>query len=248
MITRLVALTLGLGWLSTAWAAEPTIEELLLATDDFARGDSSTATTEMYVKTARYERTMKMKTWAKGTDKTLVVIEEPAKDKGMATLKVDDNIWNYLPKTDRTMKLPAGMMGGSWMGSHFTNDDLVQDSRLSEKFDAKFSKKPVDGEGNYIIDLMPKEDAAVVWGKITLEITPEKVPVSQVYYDEDGELVRTMSFSEVKEIGGRKVPTQLRLIPADKPNEETRFTYVTLDFDTPVSESTFSLQSLKSGK
>lgn len=248
MNTRLIALMLGLGSVSAAWAADPTIEELLLATDDVVRGESSVASTEMYVKTARYERTMKMKTWSMGTDKTLVVIMEPAKDQGTATLKVDDNIWNYLPKVDRTMKLPAGMMGGSWMGSHFTNDDLVQDSRLSEKFNASFSAKPVDGVGNYTIDLIPKEDAAVVWGKITLEITPDKVPVSQLFYDEDGALVRTMTFSNVKLIDGRKVPTEFRLVPADKPNEETRFTYLDIDFDVEVPESTFSLQSLKSGK
>ena len=116
MNTRLIALMLGLGSVSTAWAADPTIEELLLATDDVVRGESSVASTEMYVKTARYERTMKMKTWSMGTDKTLVVIMEPAKDQGTATLKVDDNIWNYLPKVDRTMKVPASMMSGSWMG------------------------------------------------------------------------------------------------------------------------------------
>ena len=129
---------------SVGAAAEPTIEALLTATDDAARGQSSVAVIAMEVKTANYERTMKMKAFSKGTDKSLVRILEPAKDAGVSTLKVDENLWNYLPKVDRTMKVPAGMMSGSWMGSHFTNDDLVRESRLSEDFVCAFEKKPTD--------------------------------------------------------------------------------------------------------
>lgn len=235
---------LGLLLSSAAFAADPTIDELLNAADDIQRGESSHATVTMQVKTDRYERTMKMESWAKGTEQTLIRILEPAKDAGVATLKVDDNIWNYLPKVDRTMKVPAGMMGGSWMGSHFTNDDLVKESRMSEDFDGVITGRPEQG-GAWVIELTPKPNAPVVWGKVVVRINPDKIPTKIEYFDEKGALVRTMLFEDIREMDGRKVPATMTLQPADKPDEFTRFTYVDIDFDTDIPDSTFSLQALK---
>ena len=241
MFTQLLA---GLWVILTAWAADPTVEELLDATDDIARGTSSVAVVEMHVKTDRYERKMKMQSWARGTEKTLIRILEPAKDAGISTLKVDQNIWNYLPKVDRTMKVPAGMMSGSWMGSHFSNDDLVKDSRLSEDYTAEITGRPDDG-GVWVIELVPKPDAPVVYGKLIVKVRPEKIPTEITFYDEKGDLVRTMAYGEVKEFDGRKVPATMTLIPSDKPGEFTRITYADIDFDADVPESMFSLQALR---
>lgn len=230
-----------------ALAAEPTIEELLVATDDAARGESSTAVMQMHVKTSNYDRTMKMRVWSKGTTKTLVRILEPQKDAGVTTLKVDDNLWNYLPKVDRTMKVPAGMMSGSWMGSHFSNDDLVRESRLSEDFTCAFDKRPADAGsgGNYVIGCTSKPDAPVVWGKVVATVTPDKVPVKVEYWDEKGKLVRTMSYGDVREIEGRKTPMTMRLVPHDEPSEFTELTFTELDFGVDIPDATFTLQSLK---
>lgn len=232
--------------LSRAFAADPTIDELLTSTDDITRGSSSDATVEMHVKTASYERTMKMRIQSSGKDKTLIRILEPAKDAGIATLKVDNNIWNYLPKVDRTMKVPSGMMSGNWMGSHFTNDDLVKDSRLSEDFTATMTSKPSqNSEGVYIITLVPKPDAAVVWGSIVVKVRPDKLPVSIVYNDEQGAPARTMTFADYKSLDGHMVPTSMKMVPADKPTEFTAFTYDSIDFDAAIADSTFTLQALK---
>lgn len=229
-----------------ARAADPTIDELLAATDDVARGASSTAVVEMHVKTANYERSMKMEIWSQGAEKTLIRILEPAKDAGISTLKVDDNIWNYLPKVDRTMKVPAGMMSGNWMGSHFTNDDLVKESRLSDDFTASLTQKPGDNaEGVYVVTLVPKPDAPVVWGSIVAKIRPDKMPVSIQYLDEKGALVRTMNFSDYKTFDGKLAPATMKMIPADKPAEFTAFSYLSLDFDVAIPESQFTLQALK---
>lgn len=229
-----------------ARAAEPTVEELLASTDDMNRGSSSDAVVEMHVKTANYERTMKMRIQSSGKDRTLIRILEPAKDAGVATLKVDNNIWNYLPKVDRTMKVPSGMMSGNWMGSHFTNDDLVKDSRLSEDFTATMTSRPGDNaEGVYVITLVPKPDAPVVWGSIVATVRPDKMPVSIVYKDEKGAVARTMSFSDYKTFDGRLAPAKMTMTPADKPGEFTAFTYISLDFDVAIPESTFTLQALK---
>lgn len=229
--------------MTTAFAADPTVEELLNATDDVLRGESSRAVVEMHVKTSRYERTMKMETWSQGTEKSLIVIRAPAKDEGVSTLKVGDNIWNYLPKVDRTMKVPAGMMGGSWMGSHFTNDDLVKESRLSEDF--TWTDPTKNDAGNWVLTLTPKENAAIVWGSVMVEVTPDRMPVSIAYNDEDGSLARTMTWEDIREVDGRKLPMVMRLVPAEKPEEFTKITYAEIDFDIELAESTFSLQSLK---
>jgi outer membrane lipoprotein-sorting protein len=237
---------IGLVWAPGASAAEPTIEELLRATDDAARGEQSIAVLRMDVKTAHYERTMKMQIWAKGTEKTLVKILEPAKDAGVCTLKVDENLWNYLPKVDRTMKVPAGMMSGSWMGSHLSNDDLVREDRLSEDFTCAFEAKPAtDPEKNYVVACTPKPTAAVVWGKVVAHIREDKAPVRVEYFDEKGVLLRTMTYADYKEIRGRPQPMTMTLTPLDKPGEYTKLLFESLDLDVELPDSLFTLQALK---
>ena len=230
-----------------ALAGEPTAEELLNASDDMYRGDSSTATISMHVKTARWDRTMTMDVWSRGEEKSLLLIKSPAKEAGTATLKVDDNIWNYLPKVDRTMKVPASMMSGAWMGSHFSNDDLVKESRMAQDYEFAITSRPADNpEGLYIVECTPLPDAPVVWGKVVVKVRGEDLLTTEItYWDEKGELKRTMQFLDIKELGGRNMPSKMLLLPADKPDEYTEVIYEALDFDAEVPESTFTLQSLK---
>jgi outer membrane lipoprotein-sorting protein len=242
----MLALSAVLG-LSTPSYAEEEIDVIALLdkTDDMSRGTSSHAVMTMAVKTARYERTVKMETWSQGTERSLVVILEPAKEKGVATLMVDDNIWNYLPKVDRTMKVPAAMMSGSWMGSHVTNDDLVKGSRMSEDYTFTLDEQPTNGQGRYLITLIPKPDAPVVWGKVTVELSPDELPTRMEFFEEDGTLVRVMKYEDVREVSGKKMPMVFVVEPADKPGEFTRMEYTELEFDVDIPESKFSLQALK---
>ena len=171
----------ALVWLAPAVAvAEPTIEELLDATDDVNRGASSKSTITMQVKTKRYERTMTMDAWSRGEEDSLIRITAPAKDAGTTTLKVGDDMWNYIPKIDRTMKIPPGMMSGAWMGSHFSNDDLVKSNRLADEF--TYEKESVV-DGVYTIVCTAKPDAAVVWGKVVVKVREDKIPLEVGYYD-----------------------------------------------------------------
>lgn len=223
------------------------VKALLNEIDDMWRGKSSYAITTMLVKTEHYTRHMKMEGWSKGKEKTLFRIIEPLREKGTATLKSGNHIYTYLPKTDRTIKLTSGMMMGSWMGSHLTNDDLVKEARLEEDYDADISFEG-ERDGQQIIEftLIPKLDAAVVWGKLTLIILADShIPVIEHYYDEDMQLTRSITFSEIKNLGGRMRPSTLRVVPADKPDEYTEFVYQHLEFDLEVSERLFSLSNLK---
>lgn len=222
--------------------SEERARQLLDQTDDMHRGQSSYSKLSMSVKTERWERTLSIEAWSQGEEKSLMKILSPAKEAGTATLKVDDNIWNYLPKVDRTMKVPSSMMSGSWMGSHFTNDDLVKESRMADDFTYSMS---LNDTGNYIIECLAKEDAAVVWGKVVVKLTSDELPQEIQYYSERMELKRTMIFSDIREMDGKKIPFRMKLIPNDKPAEYTEIFYDELKFGIEIPESTFTVQALK---
>lgn len=226
---------------------QPRAVELLRKVDDLWRGEASHAVMSMHVKAKHYERRMKMEGWTMGTQYSLVRILEPAKEKGTATLKAVDTMYSYLPRTDRSIKLSSGMMGSSWMGSHFTNDDLIQQSRLSRDYDVVIAfEGERKGQNVVELELMPKPDAAVVWGKIVSVIDSKSyLPVQTRYFDEDLKQVRMMSFADVKMMGGRMVPAVLRLSPDDAPEEFTQMTYESLDPNPEISKDWFSLSRLK---
>ena len=221
--------------------------EILRKVDDMWRGTSSHSILTMQVKTAHYIRNMRMEGWSKGKEMTLVKVLSPLKEKGTATLKSENNIYTYLPKTDRTIRLTSGMMMGSWMGSHFTNDDLVKESRMEEDYDptVTFEGKR-DNQDIIEFTLIPKPDAAVVWGKLVLIVLAEDyIPVIEYYYDEDMNIARTMTFSDIKPLGGRRLPAVMHVIPADKPDEFTKLVYETLELNINLKDSFFSISKLR---
>jgi outer membrane lipoprotein-sorting protein len=226
--------------------SEARLRELLDGADDLHRGASSHAEITMNVRTARYARSMRMETWAQGETHSLIRILAPAREAGMTTLKIEDNIWHYLPNIDRTMKVPGGMMAGSWMGSHFSNDDLVKGSRMADDYSFTLTEEPAaDGRGQYVIECLAKDDAPVVWGKVMVTLRPDGVPTEISYWEEDGTLVRTMFFSDVREIGGESIPFHMRLVPANEPEEFTEIVYEAIEFDIEIPDSMFSLQALR---
>ena len=100
----------------------PNVQKIIDKVDQLFRSDSSSGVMEMTVVTPHWERTMKMKIWSEGMDKTFLVITSPKKDAGTATLRIDNEMWNFFPNIDKVMKVPPSMMMGSWMGSDFTNE------------------------------------------------------------------------------------------------------------------------------
>lgn len=173
-------------------------------------------------------------------------ILSPKKEKGTATLRVEKNIWNYLPKVKRVIKIPSSMMGGSWMGSHFTNDDLVRDSRMAADFTYAITFEGArDGQKVIEVTCTPRPDAPVVWGKVAVEVTPDFIPTRIRYFDEDQKLSRTMTFSNVEKMGGRRIPTISRVVPADKPEEYTEMEYQEMKYDVALSDDLFTLRALQ---
>ncbi|MDG1206666.1 MAG: outer membrane lipoprotein-sorting protein [Pseudomonadales bacterium] len=208
------------------------------------RGESSKATMTMKVETPQYSRTMQMESSSVGQQDAFIRILSPKKDRGISTLKLDQEMWNFFPKINKVIKVPPSMMMGSWMGSDFTNDDLVKQTTLTEEYDLKL----IETATQYSITLLPREQTVTVWGRIDYIVNKEHlVPVSQSFYDDDGIMIRKMVFSEVKDFGGRLMPSVMEMIPLNKEGHRTIIVYDNLEFDPPdVDKSIFTLRHLKS--
>lgn len=232
----------------TAVAAEPLgAREILDHVDDLFRGTASHGQMTMTITTAHWTRTLSLEFWNRGTDKSLVRILAPVKEEGTATLRVGNDLWNYLPKVKRVIKLPSSMMSAAWMGSHFTNNDLVKQSRMAEDYTFEQSFAGLrDGEEVVEITCLPKPDAAVVWGKVVVRVRhSDYLPLSIPYYDEKMQLARTMTFTDFKTLGGRLLPATMTVVPADKPSESTVVSYRAIEFDAALDDEIFSLRNLQ---
>lgn len=221
--------------------------EIVQRSVDHLTGEYNQGELKMTIVRPSWSREITMKTWANGTDYSLILITGPARDKGTAFLKRDREIWNWQPRIDRIIKLPPSMMMQSWMGSDFTNDDLVRESDMADDYTQKYlGEETVEGRQAHKIELIPKEDAPVVWGKIISWIGKEEyLQLKSEFYDEDGYLVNTMHGKEIREIGGKILPTKLELIPEEDPDNRTVIEYLALNFDEPIPESFFSVQNMK---
>jgi outer membrane lipoprotein-sorting protein len=234
-----------------AWAAvaQETPREIVDRVDRMLRGASSRADVVMEIRTEHWRRSLEMRVWSLGTAYALVRVLAPPREAGTATLKVDNEVWNYLPRVDRTIKVPPSLMMGSWMGSHFTNDDLVKESRMVDDYDIAMSfEGDRDGVRVWEFTLMPKPTAAVVWGKVVMQVRQaDLMPTWARYYDDRGNLVRTMTFSDYRRFSGRLVPAVMTVRPEDKPDERTTIRYRQLAFGVSLRPSFFSLRNLQAG-
>jgi len=244
-LTALCVPALLLG--ATAVRAQETPRAIVDRVDRMLRGNSSRGDVVMEIATEHWTRSLEMRVWSLGTAYALVRVTAPAKEAGTATLKVNDEVWNYLPRVDRTIKVPPSLMMGSWMGSHFTNDDLVKESRMIDDYDIAIGfDGDRDGTAVWEFVLTPKPAAAVVWGKIVEQVRKaDLMPTWARYYGERGNLVRTMTFADYRTFGARLVPSVMTVRPADKPDERTTIRYRQLEFDVRLTPDFFSLRNLQ---
>ncbi|MFC1541657.1 outer membrane lipoprotein-sorting protein [Candidatus Latescibacterota bacterium] len=218
-------------------------QEIIRQIETQYTGETSYSMIHMKIVTDIWTRELTMESWSEGRDKFLARILAPQKERNTATLKIEDDMWNYLPKIDRLMKIPSSLMGDSWMGSHFTNDDLVKENKIDELY--TFEIETIEDSIATII-CTPKPDAAIVWDKVIYSVDlTRKIPVSIDYYDEDDELVRTMKFDRVENISERWIPMRMVIRPIDKPDEMTELIYETLSFDVELAKDLFSISSLR---
>ena len=228
-------------------SAAQDMEEIVRRADEKFRGLSSEGTFTMIIERPTWSRTVTMKNWTLSNDFSLIYITAPAKEKGQVFLKRHNEMWNWVPNIERMIKIPPSMMMQSWMGSDFTNDDLVRESSLSKDYEHNLvGEEMIDGYECYKIELVPFEDAPVVWGKIIMWISREEFHwLKGEYFDEDGKLVNTEILTEVKKMDDRQMPTRLEMIPANEEGNKTILIFDEMKFNVKLDESFFSQQNMK---
>ncbi len=226
-----------------------TAEEIINNAEEDIKGKSSHAVIEMTITTPDYTRTLKMESWWVGNEKALIVTKAPAKEAGNKTLKIGNEMWTYLRNTETTIKIPPSMMLQSWNGSDFTNDDLVRESNLVKDYDSKIiGSEKIAGEDCWKIELDPKPDAPVVWGKIYYWIRKaDYLPALQQYFDEKGNMVRYLKYTDVKNFHGKKLPSEWTMYNIAKKGHSTEIKMDDIYFNINIPDRIFSYQELERG-
>ena len=243
-IIIMISLFISLGAVN---AQEMTAREIIQKATDKLNGKSSKGTMKMTVVRPSWSREVVMKSWSMGDDYYLILITEPVKDKGQTFLKRNTDMWNWMPSINRMIKIPPSMMSQSWMGSDFTNDDLVKmNSYVTDYTHEIIGSEKFQDYDCYILQLVPKPDVAVVWGKILVWITKDEYyQLKAEFYDEDEELVNRQVSSEIKQFNDRKLPAKMVMTPADEPGNQTIIEVIDNEFNIDIKESFFSQQNMK---
>lgn len=241
-----IAILSGLLMLSSGlWAQNPA--DIVKRSEEKLRGESSRSTLNIEIVRPSWSRSISATAWSRGSEYSMILIQEPARDRGTVFLKREQEIWNFVPSINRQVKMPPSMMAQSWMGSDFNNDDLVRESSLVVDYTHELKgKKEVNGRECYVIESTPKPEAPVVWGKLLLHISVEDDLQMRVeFYDERDELVQIMEGFDVREMDGRLLPSRMRMTPMDAEGEYTEMTYESLDFDVDFPANFFSVDNMK---
>jgi outer membrane lipoprotein-sorting protein len=246
MKTVLVASALALSCSAGSMRAQDAAA-IMERADRHLRGTTLYAEMTMKVVRPDWSRETSMKSWSKGTDYSLILITAPARDKGTTFLKRKSEIWNWLPSVERVIKIPPSMMMQSWMGSDFTNDDLIKESSMVSDYRHEIVGDSTIGDQDcYKLKLTPKPDAAVVWGKLYVWIMKsEPIELRVEFYDEDLAPISVETLSDIRTMGGRRIPTTMTMTPLDKEGYATILTIQAAEYDKPIEDSFFSEQQMK---
>jgi hypothetical protein len=225
---------------------DPNPRELIKQAMDHWRGLSSYSEMTMTIHRSDWQRSMSMRSWTKGDKTTLVRITKPKKDAGNGTLTKDNNMWTFSPKINRIIKVPSSMMSQSWMGSDFSNKDISKSTDIIDQYEHKLLEtREKDGHAVYVIESIPHEEAAVVWGKEIIIIRDDYILLEQQFWDQDDILVKTMKAREIKTLGGRTVASVIRMAKQEAPDEWTEMSVQDIQFDMNHADSLFTLSNLR---
>ena len=247
MLAGLILIVWGPDQAVAAQAQEPTAQEVIDRAENAIWGKTLQSQLTMTVTTPRWTRTLELAAWIERPRRSFVRILAPAKEAGIGSLRIGAEMWNYLPTIERTIKIPPSMMLQPWMGSDFTNDDLVKESSLLNDYTHRIvGSDTVAGAAVYIVESTPKPDAAVVWGKIVMRVRrADFLPAREEFFDERGTLVRVLTFSDIRMLGGRMVPTKWEMRPLAKPGNVTTMIMTGSTFDAPISGDVFTQRNLE---
>lgn len=247
---KIISLLLFIGIISWSFISvdvEMSAKEIVKKANDLTQGLSNEGEMEMIIERETWSRTVSMKTWSLGQKYSMIYITAPARDKGQVFLKRGKDMWNWMPTVSRMIKIPPSMMSQGWMGSDFTNDDLVKVNSIVVDYTHKIiGEEKINGYECYRVELIPLENAAIVWGKVEMWIEKNNFYTLKAdYFDEDMKIVNRMLGLDIKDMGGRKLPTRLEMIPMDKEGQKTIMITKKQVFDIDVAPSFFTQQNMK---
>ena len=246
MTMRLFLTLVLLAVASVAASAERDARQIVRDAVDHWRGLSSYTVMTMVIHRPDWERSMTMEAWTKGDERSLVRVIEPRKDRGNGTLIDGDNMWTFSPKVNRVIKVPSSMMGQSWMGSDFSNKDIARVEDIIDEYDHTIvATDEVDGVVTTTIRSIPHEDAAVVWGSEVLKIRDDHVVTEHAFYDQDGDLVKTLVTTDIDEMGGRTIATRQRMVKTEDAGEWTEIAVLEVEYELELKDSLFTLSNLR---
>ena len=241
-----IAASICLLWLPTLAAEELTADSIIRKAVDHYRGLTSYSQMTMIIHREDWERSMTMRAWTEGDKRTLVRVIEPRKDAGNGTLTVDGNMWTYTPKINRVVKVPSSMMSQNWMGSDFSNKDISKDTAILDEYDHSLLKLyEEDGHQVYVVQSVPHEEAAVVWGREVLHIRDDWVMLQHQFWDQDDVLVKTLRTLQIEEMDGRTIASVIRMGKEESPQEWTEVRTNVVDFDIDLPANLFTLSNLR---
>jgi len=230
------------------FAQQMTASEVIRKADEKFNGEKSAyMVMSMTIVRPAWQRTVEFKTWTLGKDYALTLITSPARDAGQSFLKRGNEMWNWNPSINRLIKLPPSMMSQGWMGSDYTNDDIMRESSLVNDYEHEFAgEERINGRECYRIKMTAKRDAPVIWAYQTRWVDKrEFLFLKAELFDEDGILVRTETASEIKMMDGRNIPTRIELIPSEESGKKTIVTIKEIKFNINVKEDFFSQQNMR---
>jgi hypothetical protein len=223
-------------------------EEIVRRIDELYRSRASEAVVEMEISTPHWQRTLRMRVWSRGMNDTFIRVLAPKKDEGFATLRLGNEMWDYLPRTGKVMKIPPSMMMSSWLGSDFTNDDLVKEFTFVSSYHFEMTVPEAPEPGTLYVKCIPKEGLPILWAFVVLAVREaDLMPVWEKYYDEKGGLAREIAFTDVRRFGGRSIPAVLELVPRTAAGHRTVIRYIEAAFDVPLDADIFTLRNLHGG-
>lgn len=245
-VIRLVLMVLTIAFAGATNASPPDAQDLVNRAETTLWGRTLKADFDMTITTPAWSRTLGIRVWMDRPRKSFLRVIAPAKDAGILSLRIESEMWNYIPAIERTIKVPPSLMLQPWLGSDFTNDDLVKESSIVNDYTHRMLAETMIGESQaYEIESTPKPGSAVVWGRLHYAIRSDGVPLRVKYFDQGGKLVRTLDYLDIRTMGGRRIPTRWEMRSHEKPGKRTTILIKSIAYDTPIAESTFSMRNLQ---
>ena len=245
-VNWIATIVLALASSSQGQVSDSEALEVMTHLEELLRSDTNIASYSMRVETPDWQRTIRFDSWDDRLGKRMFIrILSPKKDKGTAYLKSGGSLWMYLPKLERKIRIPASMMLSSWLGSSFTYDDLIKAASVLDDYTHRITLKDQE---TFTIESTPRPDAPVVWGKLIHVISRDGIPLSEDFYDEAGQIRRALTFRDVREIGGRRIPTRWVMRPLDGSGKQTVLQLEAVKFNPEIASSVFTQPNMQRSK